>query len=52
MPAVPGEIGLRFVHPEAFLLLWLLLPAAAAWLLAGRARRSLSHTRRHTREGD
>ena len=39
MPVVPGEIGLRFVHPEAFLLLWLLLPAAAAWLLAGRARR-------------
>ena len=31
--------ALRFVHPEAFLLLWLLLPLAAALVLAGRARR-------------
>ena len=31
--------ALRFVHPEAFLLLWLLLPLLAVWLLAGRARR-------------
>ena len=29
---------LRFVNPEAFLLLWLLLPLAAALFLAGRAR--------------
>ena len=39
MPPFPSETGLRFVHPEAFLLLWLLLPLVAAWLVAGRARR-------------
>ena len=39
MPALTPEAAVRFVHPEAFLLLWLLLPLLAAWLLAGRARR-------------
>ena len=39
MPVPVGEAALRFVHPEAFLLLWLLLPLLAVWLLAGRARR-------------
>ena len=39
MPAPVSEAALRFVHPEAFLLLWLLLPLVAVWFLAGRARR-------------
>ena len=39
MPVPVNEAALRFVHPEAFLLLWLLLPLLAVWLLAGRARR-------------
>ena len=39
MPVPISEAALRFVHPEAFLLLWLLLPLLAVWLLAGRARR-------------
>ena len=39
MPVPVSEAALRFVHPEAFLLLWLLLPLLAVWLLAGRARR-------------
>lgn len=39
MPVPVGEAALRFVHPEAFLLLWLLLPLLTVWLLAGRARR-------------
>lgn len=51
MPVVPGELGLRFVHPEAFLLLWLLLPLAAAWLLAGRARRRAARRFRADRKG-
>ena len=39
MPLIEADAALRFVHPEAFLLLWLLLPLAAALYLAGRARR-------------
>lgn len=39
MPVPVDAAALRFVHPEAFLLLWLLLPLLAVWLLAGRARR-------------
>ncbi|MDE0024373.1 MAG: VWA domain-containing protein [Spirochaetaceae bacterium] len=39
MPLIATGGALRFVHPEAFLLLWLLLPLAAALYLAGRARR-------------
>ena len=39
MPVLANEAAVRFVHPEAFLLLWLLLPLLAAWLHAGRARR-------------
>ena len=39
MPVPVNAAALRFVHPEAFLLLWLLLPLLAVWLLAGRARR-------------
>ena len=39
MPFIATDGALRFVHPEAFLLLWLLLPLAAALYLAGRARR-------------
>jgi Ca-activated chloride channel family protein len=39
MPLIATDGALRFVHPEAFLLLWLLLPLAAALVLAGRARR-------------
>ena len=39
MPALATDGVLRFIHPEAFLLLWLLLPLAAAFHLAGRARR-------------
>ena len=39
MPLPVNEATLRFVHPEAFLLLWLLLPLLAVWFLAGRARR-------------
>ena len=39
MPLIATDGALRFVHPEAFLLLWLLLPLAAALYLAGRARR-------------
>ena len=38
MPVPVNETVLRFVHPEAFLLLWLLLPLLAVWLLAARAR--------------
>ncbi len=48
MPLFPNETGLRFVHPEAFLLLWLLLPLLAAWLLAGRARRRAAQRFRST----
>lgn len=39
MPLAAPDGVLRFVHPEAFLLLWLLLPLAALLYLAGRARR-------------
>ena len=39
MPVPVDAAALRFVHPEAFLLLWLLLPLLAVWFLAGRARR-------------
>ena len=39
MPVPVNEAALRFVHPEAFLLLWLLLPLLAAWFLAAPARR-------------
>ena len=35
MPALATDGVLRFVHPEAFLLLWLLLPLAAAFHLPG-----------------
>ena len=48
MPPFPSETGLRFVHPEAFLLLWLLLPLVAAWLVAGRARRRAARRFRST----
>lgn len=48
MPLFSSETGLRFVHPEAFLLLWLLLPLLAAWLLAGRARRRAARRFRST----
>ena len=43
MPLIATDGALRFVHPEAFLLLWLLLPLAAALYLAGRARRRDAH---------
>ena len=49
MPVPFNEAALRFVHPEAFLLLWLLLPLLAVWLLAGRARR---HAARRFRGAD
>ena len=39
MPVPVDEAALRFVHPEAFLLLWLLLPLLAVRMLAARARR-------------
>ena len=39
MPVPATDGVLRFVHPQAFLLLWLLLPLAAAIVVAGRARR-------------
>ena len=48
MPVLVNEAALRFVHPEAFLLLWLLLPLLAAWLLAGRARRRAAQRFRAT----
>lgn len=48
IPLFPNETGLRFVNPEAFLLLWLLLPLLAAWLLAGRARRRAAQRFRST----
>ena len=48
MPLFSSDTGLRFVHPEAFLLLWLLLPLLAAWLLAGRARRRAARRFRST----
>lgn len=48
MPLFPNETGLRFVNPEAFLLLWLLLPLLAAWLLAGRARQRAAQRFRST----
>ena len=50
MPALATDGVLRFVHPEAFLLLWLLLPLAAAFHLAGRARRR--DTRRFRSAGE
>ena len=50
MPLIATDGALRFVHPEAFLLLWLLLPLAAALYLAGRARRRDIHRFRAARE--
>ena len=48
MPVLVNEAALRFVHPEAVLLLWLLLPLLVAWWLAGRARRRAAQRFRAT----